>query len=501
MKKNILLIVFALFFLKISYSQQVNGYIHSDSGNVKVIKVWGTHYERGYAYGYLCANSILSVWNNFVVPNYGIYLPYAETIIDNPNNFFIDTKYISEVQGMLAGIADAGIDTTDISYKNLLIVNFITDIKAFLYKNKEIVLQNCSSLINWGDATNGTDLNGKTVISHLLDNHFCYDTAIAHNQHIVVHFPSEADEQPWLLTGTAGQIVGCQGVNNAGLSVFLNTVGGYTAIANKSYEPIGITMRKALEVNDYNNDGIHNVNDFKDAVLSNNNGYAGGFIVTSAAPSTAGNDDLIAIVAELAPQQPYITFRNNNDSDLINGDNLYAANGFIKRNNQFSFCSRYINVSNSVNYDYNSVNIGSEDNWNIMKTESNQGPNLQFIQVIPENRILKFSVYDNNSAYELSPYIYNLDDLFLLGNINELNYNKNEIFIYPNPVINNSFTIKSANSEILNIYEIFDINGKLVFSSTFKNKTTIDVSGFSKGFYIVKVCCNDRTFQQKLIKE
>jgi len=60
------------------------------------------------------------------------------------------------------------------------------------------------------------------------------------------------------------------------------------------------------------------------------NGYASGFIVCTLAPSTNCIDSLIAIVLELAPQQPYVTYRSDKYSDSIRGSNLYAANSMIK---------------------------------------------------------------------------------------------------------------------------------------------------------------------------
>lgn len=63
--------------------------------------------------------------------------------------------------------------------------------------------------------------------------------------------------------------------------------------------------------------------------------------------------------------------------------------------------------------------------------------------------------------------------------------NNNGIKLYPNPA-SNQITIES--NSIMNTIEIFELTGKKVYSqSAMKLYTTIDVSQFSKGIYLIKV--------------
>ncbi|MBI4648368.1 MAG: T9SS type A sorting domain-containing protein [Bacteroidia bacterium] len=498
--KYVYIFVLILFFIGNSYSQQVNGEILSNTGNITVVRVWGTHYERGFAYGYLCSQKIESLFEDFILPNYGSLLPIAKAIIGNENYFSIAPIYVEEANAMIDGMASAGIDTTGISYLDIFVVNFMTDLSGF-YPLKNLNIQNCSSLMDWGDATAETDLNGKSVIAHHLDANET-DSALVHNQVMVVHIPSEQDEQPWLLTGPAGQMVASQALNNSGLSAFLNTVNGFSAENNQAYEPVTLAIRKGLEKLDYNNDGVNNVNDIRDALLSNTNGYASGFIVCSLAPSTAGDDSLIAIVAELTPQQPYIIFRSNNYSDSIDGDNLYAANSMIKRNDAHEYCPRYLNVSNEIHNSYYGQNIGSGDNWNIMKTQSVQSSNLQFMQFIPEDRLFKISVRDEaNPAYTFPPSVFDIDDLFLITGNNELNTNNNPSFsVYPNPV-KNELTIDILNSDNKKQrFEISDLTGRIIYTSFVDKKTTVDMSKLTNGVYLVKLFTARSSLIKKIVR-
>lgn len=73
-----------------------------------------------------------------------------------------------------------------------------------------------------------------------------------------------------------------------------------------------------------------------------------------------------------------------------------------------------------------------------------------------------------------------------------------KIKVYPNPA-NNEITIES---EQLSMIEIFNIQGQLL--KTIKantNNTNIDISGFAKGLYFVKLNNSSTTFIKKFVKE
>ena len=500
MKKLIIILLFLFSIQNLSNAQQVNGIILSDSGNLKVVKVWGTHYQRGFAYGYLCKNDIMSVWNNFVIPGFGTYLLMAKAIIGNENYFHIDSVYMVEAKAILDGLGAAGVDTAGLSYMDLFVVNFLTDLQGFMPKG--LPSQNCSSLLDWGDATLGTDLNGKSVITHHLDADQT-DTALLNNQVLVIHIPSEANEQPWLLTGTAGQFVASQALNKSGLCVFLNTVNGFSAELNKHYEPVTLTIRKSVERKDFNSDGATNVNDVLDALNVNTNGYASGFIVCAIAPSTLITDSLIATVAELTPQVPYITKRNISFPDSVKGDNLYAANAMIARNAAYDFCSRYNAVSNEINSNFNGQNIGSLDNWNIMASKSMQSSNLQAIQIIPEDKVFRISVSDTSHlACQKTPMVFDLDVFFSeppSGINNRDVVNNLKVLTYPNPFQNN-FTIELPDNDKKVYFEIFDMQGRIKFSSSLVSKANISLTDYNSGIYFIKIYLNQTVIVKKISK-
>lgn len=335
MKKN-LAIIFALLVSINTYSQSVNGIIVSDSANIKLVKVWGTHYERGYAYGSLLGDDITDIMLNYLKPSFGIFYGQARNIISNTNDLKFDSIYVTEADALIDGMNNAGTNTANFDYIDILLANSFLDLANLLGSKFG---QGCSSLMNWGDATSNTSLAGKSVISRHLD--WNTDSYLTSNQVICVHIPSETDEQPWLSIGFSGQISVLSGVNKD-FGAFQHMMSDFSGTCQhgQQYEPIWFTLRKALEKKDFNNDGNHNVQDVKDAILPNINGYAEGYIISALARSTELSDSLIAVVAELSPQYPMITFRNNNYADSIPGDNLYTANNQIARNDAMNFCYR-----------------------------------------------------------------------------------------------------------------------------------------------------------------
>ncbi len=502
MKKFLLLLIITSLTIKFSYSQQINGVILSDTANITIVKLWGTHEERGFAYGYLLGEKITNIVEDYVIPLFGIYLSAARNIIIEEHDLVIDSIYKEEAAAIVAGMDSAGTNQADIDYIDVLVFNSFLDIAKLLGVTFSNSPMGCSGLMDWGDATSGTDLDGKSVISRHLD----WDpaSALVSNQIMAIHIPSEADEQPWLLIGFAGHIFALSGLNESGLSAFMNVLSDFYGNAqhNKAYEPIWLTIRKFLESTDFNNDGTNNTQDMRDAVNINSNGYADGFIISSLAPSTETYDSLIALVAELAPQAPHLTFRSNSYEDIIPGDNLYAANWEIKRNNHHHYCTRYYAISYAIG---DGINISSTENWNLMKNYSNAGlGNIQFMQVIPEFQILKLSIHRNGvPAYLNNPVYYDLNYLFSpITDITEKSQFINSINIYPNPATTSiylEYDFSSENPE----YFIYDLQGKLIESGklNINFSSQINISNIDDGVYVLKVLDGNKTDRVKFVKQ
>lgn len=488
-------------------AQNVNGSITYQNDYLTVIKLWGTHEERGFAYGYLLGEEINEIYQNYIMPQFGSYLSMAKQIIEEGEHISIDSAYIEEAIAVMAGVDSAGFGSNEIDHIDLLVANSMLDIQGLGSIFDSLDISNgCSSLISWGDATEGTTLNRKSVISRHLD--WSPNNYLISNQVVAVHFPLEENMQPWLQIGFSGQISVLSGLNNSGVSAFQHMMSDFYGSGNlyQAYEPVWFSLRKALEHDDYNNDGMNNVEDVKAALSDAASGYADGFIITASAPNYDEQDSTIALVAEVAPESPTHVFRTNAYADSIPGDNLYAANYEIKRNNHMHFCSRYNAVVANIN---DGTMIDDQLNWDIMKNYSNsQNHNIQFMQVIPESRTLKLSFHNLDSgAYLREPLIFNLDELFSSPEqtTNIILGSENVLKAFPNPA-NEKLNIKIFNTTAEEALVAFhNLQGMEVFAAHKKNLPkgwstfTIDTMKLPSGFYVCVIKTPTRQYYKKVV--
>ncbi|MBN3034194.1 MAG: T9SS type A sorting domain-containing protein [Bacteroidales bacterium] len=480
---------------------QVNGVILSDTGNLTVVKLWGTHEERGYAYGYLLAEEIVALYDGYIRPMFGSMLTMAKQVIKEGEHIRIDSVFWIEAKAVVNGMADAGIDTSGVNYLDLLVANSMLDFRGLWWKGEgRESPMGCSSLMSWGDATTGTPLGGKSVISRHLD--WTASAILIANQVLVIHVPAEAGERPWLMTGFSGQISVLSGLNDAGLSAFQHMMSDFsgTGHLNQAYEPIWFTLRKALESDDFNQDGHVNTLDIRDAIQMNPQGYADGYIVAAMAPSTVMTDSLTALVAEVAPDAPLLTFRSNEYPDSIPGDNLYAANFEIKRNNHVHLCPRYIAVMNALE---EGLNIGAEVNWAIMRDHSNSGSgNIQFMQHVPEWDMFRISVHNNGKpAYQNTPMEFNTAELFspATGTKGPEGLMK-DVVLYPNPVWDVlNLSVPGAGGSYS--WEILDVYGSLLANRNGITGTTerFSLEDMPAGLLVIRINAEGVTACRKLL--
>ena len=75
----------------------------------------------------------------------------------------------------------------------------------------------------------------------------------------------------------------------------------------------------------------------------------------------------------------------------------------------------------------------------------------------------------------------------------------NVIKLYPNPVVD---IVTISSTEMMTNLEVVNILGQIVFSkSVNENETTIDMSRYSSGSYIVRVLVDDKVKIFKVIKK
>ena len=478
------LIILIISFILLSFEvlpQQVNGVILFDTLNLKAVKVWGTHQERGYAYGFLLAQDINQMINSYIKPVLGSSYTTARNLVIAGNDLAIDSKYFAEAQGIIDGMNTAGYNPNNLDVTDVMVGNCLLDLMKLLGMKSSM---GCSSLMDWGDATATSPLNGKSVISRHLD--WTSNATLLNNQLMVVHQPSEPDEQAWIMVGFAGMMSALSGVN-ATLGTFQHVMDDFTGASSHTmhYTPVWLAMRDALESSDFNGDGICNVQDVRSSLNASVNGFADGYIISALAASSPV-DSNVALVAELTPVAPTHTYRYNAYADSIPGDNLYAANWQIGRNNLMHFCNRYNGIRNHIGA---GTSIGLAENWALMRDWSHQSNNIQFIHFAPEANHLQISAKKTFPAYQEDSLVFDLNQLLnQVINISEIN-TETRIKVFPNPA--DSEVQIEFPEQTMNIctVKITDFLGRLVFSETLNagsKSLVISVKNYKPGVYILK---------------
>jgi len=242
MEKRIYSFRISLFFLLngIAVAQSGHGTVYADTNNLIVIKVYGTHSQRGFAQGELLAGRITDIIQNYVAPGFGSELAYnyVKAIVASGDLFKIDSLFVVEAKGMIDGMNSVESNPLNLDYTDILLANSMLDINGIFQTMEGI---QCSSLMSWGDATAGTDLNGKSVLTRHLD--WVVDDVLVRNQVMVIHVPTETNEQPWAEIGFAGMISVLSGFN-ATIGVFQHMMVDNFSLGsqNSRYEPIWFTL-------------------------------------------------------------------------------------------------------------------------------------------------------------------------------------------------------------------------------------------------------------------
>lgn len=110
-------------------------------------------------------------------------------------------------------------------------------------------------------------------------------------------------------------------------------------------------------------------------------------------------------------------------------------------------------------------------------------------------------VYANGSNGSVSQGVQQPFEIFMLGT-NEIPEITLELSIYPNPTVDILY-IKNKNVALEFIYQLFDVTGKLIASSTkMMRQDQIDVSSFQSGTYILNIKTNNNASKSyKIIKK
>ena len=495
MKTALLVVSILLISTSIVCGQIVNGDTTTIDGK-KILKVWGTHYERGYAQGFLMGVQIKRMFDEYVIA----YIFQNNIIMYNSalgfyNTFFsVEEKYEQEVSGMFAGMVDAGISlyntalNRELNVTDGLMVCALGDLSGMVSLGIQGNYQ-CSTLSSWGSSTAGDpELNGGLVVTRNFD--WDMHPTLLENHLLTVNFPAETDEVNWINIGFPGLIAPFSALNQEGTAAFQN-VGNYnTQTVMETFHPISFSIRNGIELLDYNGDLVNNNWDVAEAIEDE---YTlSSWVITAATLQEA-------VIVECNNERRTIVRDQtcNSTAPVIPVDNIAATNHHRLLYPPV-YCYRYENISDSLAA---SGQVNIDRSWDILTGAAGVPTNVHTVQFAPSLNLLKWSAAPNpwTPAYTQPPTVFDLDELFEPPSGIEYRSHQPVCFsltAYPNPF--NSSTVINYKLTTASYMElkVYDVMGRetasLVtgHSSLGYHEVVFDAEGLSSGVYFVRLTVN-----------
>ncbi|MCC6159620.1 MAG: hypothetical protein IT350_16330 [Deltaproteobacteria bacterium] len=253
-----------------SLSPAVNGSLRSTDKGQRILHVWGTDYEMGYAHGFLLGQEIVDVMSVYGLPG----PMYTAQEFNDERDFTFDTfefdaELLDEAEGMFDGLVDAGADLHVPPLDRDLNADDIVTFTAL----RELAGLQCATWAAWGDATAGDpDIDSQMAVAHNSDFVLVGDESTLHyaGTHglVVAYEPSDPDRQRYVSVVFPGFLGVAAGLNESGVGIFVNRGSIVIPRASMNLDPgivLGIYQtRKALAARDGNEDGVNDIVDIHD---------------------------------------------------------------------------------------------------------------------------------------------------------------------------------------------------------------------------------------------
>jgi len=232
----------------------------------KYLQVWGSHYDIGYAHGYLLGEEIKANWDRVIIGSEPFYHWFTSTEWETEVlpyfrfHYSIPPKYQGETQGVHDGMIAKGVDLYHADLGRMLTVEDLQCCTA----SAGFSPRECSSVSGWGESTaNDDSLQGGLVIARNYEGGAGKYSTLGNTSLIIAFTPTELDEQKFFMVTMAGFIGLASGVNRQSVGLCRNS-GNHpdtNYIPPNSLIPIGLSCRNAVETVDPDSNGAHDIFD------------------------------------------------------------------------------------------------------------------------------------------------------------------------------------------------------------------------------------------------
>lgn len=468
--------------------QELNGSLEM-IGEIRVLNLWGTWEEMGYAHGYLLGPDLKEVYEGYFLELAGGQTNVELLRTYFPLYFSVPDEFNEYANGIIAGASDtislwSSVYSRNIDTLDLYITSSVPDLSAVVdFRNLF-----CSSVSAWGSATSGDpELQGDPAISRNLDYYIDTQEIILDQHLLVVHDPEVG--QDWVSVTFPG-FMGClSGMNETGLNATLN-MGNYQGTSQTSPEFIPICMALALGLSseDFDSSGTCDIEDLMTALTTWNR--ANSYDIHLTAPAALGTSGNPAVVTEVNNYMGF-AFRYATDEPTIAPDRMILTNHHRVLYPPVS-CIRYTWLLDSLvtNPDVTLARL-----WDFMGAVGGSpipgtGGTLQTMVFQPEQRRMGLAFSSTGTAaYTKSPEWIDWSDIYPNHepqSAPEGPVQPSELQIYPNPASTILYVNRvQVSSGALRIYDLSGREIEISFSGDADDLITADISYLSSGFYLL----------------
>jgi hypothetical protein len=296
----------------------------------RVLRLWGTPREMGFAHGALLRREILALVEGYalgVVP--GATLDAAGPLYDGVAKIAPELR--EEAEGIVAGMQANGgarIEALgrDLSARDLLVLNAMTDLLSI----------GCSSVSAWGPATADDDrLSGAPAIVRNLD--WSDDDDLLRQQLVIAYAPSDPERQEVVSIAFAGYIGCLSCMNEGGVTALFNMGYGDGAAdlstAVQGFAPANLLLRDVMSRRDVDGDGTSTGDDVEAGLRAAS--HAGSWILHV----VEGRREGVGAPARVLEVEADGVVRRDPDDAL--GQDMLGATNHLREKARPRACSRW----------------------------------------------------------------------------------------------------------------------------------------------------------------
>ena len=364
--------------------QELHGRLTLHEG-LPVLELWGTPEEAAYAHGFLLAEPIIRLFDEFVLAPKTLPDPalYENVLVPGVRRQFVWTpEQVRELEALLHGLEDrlpedrrnSRVLGRPLQIEDLMIGNTLADwFGAF-----------CSSFSVWGALTP----DGKILTARNLD--FPSTPAMQRMQLVIVR-RGAADQPGWIGIGWPGTVGVYTALNENGVTMLMHDAGGLPPSSGAGFTPRALILREALLAAKSETwlDDVRKV--FQERlVLVGNNIHVSG-------PRGAGLPAAAIFEYDANSRDRGVTIRIADANAPALSDALWCTN-HMRLRKEPTECGRYRVIEEGLRQALrDGKRLGPDDAFELLRA-ARQSITLHSVCLLPESRIMLVSIPTESAA-------------------------------------------------------------------------------------------------------